>query len=88
MGVSNPTKTMLGILQLIDKTREKMAGTELGSLPWRPMTEDAGDAFAALMVPALELCDDPTEALIAVTVGAVWAAKQEAAIVPDGETQH
>lgn len=87
MGVTNPTETMLGILQLIDKTREKMAGTELGGLPWRPMSGEAADVLTALVVPALEHCDDVTEAVIAVTVGAVWAAKQEAASVPDGETQ-
>jgi hypothetical protein len=77
MGVANPVETVLGVLALIDRVRDKMNGTRLAAVPWRPTSPDAADELAALADEALQRCDDVTEALIVVTVAALLVAGQQ-----------
>ena len=77
MGVANPVETVLGVLALIDRVRDKMNGTQLAAVPWRPTSPDAADELAALADEALQRCDDVTEALIVVTVSALLVAGQQ-----------
>lgn len=79
MGVSNPVETVIGILHLLDEVRTKMDGTKLAAFPWRPASPEAADELASLANEALRRCDDPTDAMIAVTVAAVIVAQKNAA---------
>jgi len=78
MGVVNPVETILGVMALIDEVREKMEGTPLAELPWRPSTPDATDELTALTQQAMARCRDVTEAVIVVTVAMVSVAAREA----------
>jgi len=82
VGVSNPVKTVISIMALIDEVRTKMEGTKLAAFPWRPASPEAADDLADLATEALARCDDVTEALIVVTVAAVAVASLRNRIDP------
>ena len=77
-GVANPVETVVGILQLLDQLREKMDGTELATVQWRPTSPDMSDRLTDLAFPALQRASDVTEALVIVTIAALRAAGEEA----------
>lgn len=77
-GVANPVETVVGILQLLDQLREKMDGTELARVNWRPTSPDMSERLTDLAFPALQRASDITEALVVVTIAALRAAGEEA----------
>ena len=77
-GVANPVETVVGILQLLEQLREKMDGTELATVQWRPISPDMSERLTDLAFPALQRASDITEALVIVTIAALRAAGEEA----------
>jgi hypothetical protein len=77
MSVANPVETVVGILALIDEVRAKMHGTKLAAFPWRPTKPEAAENLTDLVHDALRRCDDVTEAVIVVTVGAMAIAQEK-----------
>jgi hypothetical protein len=77
MGIANPVETVIGILAVIDEVRAKMEGTPLAAFPWRPASPAAADDLAEIAHEAMTRCEDATEAVIVVTVAAMFVASRE-----------
>ncbi|WP_119272540.1 hypothetical protein [Taklimakanibacter deserti] len=77
MGIENPTETVIGILDMIDEVRGKVADTPLAAFPWRPLSPAAADDVVELSHDAMVYCDDLIEAVIVVTVVSMLIAARE-----------